>query len=43
MVERSGWSQSPSAEAVLDILANPQRKPFVKEDGTPVVPPEKTT
>jgi arsenate reductase (glutaredoxin) len=31
------------SEAVLDILANPQRKPFVKEDGTPVVPPEKTT
>ena len=31
------------SEAVLDILPNPQRKPFVKEDGTPVVPPEKTT
>ena len=31
------------SEAVLDILPNPQRKPFVKEDGTPVAPPEKTT
>ena len=31
------------SETVLDILANPQRKPFVKEDGTPVAPPEKTT
>jgi arsenate reductase (glutaredoxin) len=31
------------SEAVLDILPNPQQKPFVKEDGTPVVPPEKTT
>jgi arsenate reductase (glutaredoxin) len=31
------------SEAVLDILPNPQRKPFVKEDGTPVTPPEKTT
>lgn len=31
------------SEAVLDILANPQRKPSVKEDGTPVAPPEKTT
>ena len=31
------------SETVLDILANPQREPFVKEDGTPVVPPEKTT
>jgi arsenate reductase len=24
------------SEAVLDILPNPQRTPFVKEDGTPV-------
>ncbi len=24
------------SEAVLEILPNPQRKPFVKEDGTPV-------
>lgn len=31
------------SETVLDILANPQRKPFVKEEGTPVAPPEKTT
>src|SRR5512134_935377 len=25
------------SETVLDILANPQRQPFAKEDGTPVV------
>jgi arsenate reductase (glutaredoxin) len=31
------------SEAVLDVLPNPLRQPFVKEDGTPVVPPEKTT
>lgn len=27
------------SEAVLDILPNPQRTPFVKEDGTPVATP----
>ena len=31
------------SEVVLDILPSPQQMPFVKEDGTPVVPPEKTT
>ncbi|MFO1152721.1 MAG: arsenate reductase (glutaredoxin) [Rhodospirillales bacterium] len=31
------------SEAVLDILPNPQREPLVKENGMPVVPPEKTT
>jgi arsenate reductase (glutaredoxin) len=30
------------SETVLDILANPQRKPFVKEDGTSVYPPDTT-
>ena len=31
------------SEAVLDLLPNRQDKPFVKEDGTSVATPEKTT
>lgn len=31
------------SEAVLDLLPNRQDKPFIKEDGTPVATPEKTT
>jgi arsenate reductase (glutaredoxin) len=38
-----GVSLCRPSEAVLDVLPDPQRKPFVKEDGTPVAPPEKTT
>ena len=30
------------SEAVLDLLPNPQRKPFIKEDGTAAATPEKT-
>ena len=31
------------SEAVLDLLPNRQDKPFIKEDGTSVATPEKTT
>ncbi len=29
------------SEAVLDLLPNPQDKPFIKEDGTPVASPKR--